>query len=333
MPVAPRPPGWHAGPVSAAATLTRRALPVLLGLVGVLLLCAGGLAAVASSSDAASGGRAASRHAAKHPAGTHPAARHSAATGHAARRVPATASTTGTAAAAPPAAAATPAGPLRVVSLGDSVPAGTACDCVPYASLYGRVLAERGHRTVTVTNDAVAGLTSAGLLASLSEPSTAADVAAADVVTVTIGANDFAQRACTWTGTPGSCYADTLASLRANLTRTLTRIAQLRGHRPTTVVLTGYWDVWKDGAVARRLGSAYVRVADTLTRLANAVISDVAHQEGAGYVDLYLPFKGPGDVDDTDLLAPDGDHPNQSGHALIAQSLLTIGAGPLRDTP
>jgi lysophospholipase L1-like esterase len=47
-------------------------------------------------------------------------------------------------------------------------------------------------------------------------------------------------------------------------------------------------------------------------------------------VSLYAPFKGDGTKNPTTLLAADGDHPNSTGHHLIASTLL---AGTPRPIP
>jgi len=219
-----------------------------------------------------------------------------------------------------------PLTPLRVVGLGDSVTAGSACRCTPFLDLYARTLASRTARTVQARNLGVPGQTSAGLLASLTLPSAASTaVRRADVVTITIGANDLDPEAITGggcTGDPGACYRDDIVGMARDVGRVLDRIRVLRGSRPTTLQVTGYWDVWQDGSVGRSNGFRYVSAADILTRLTNAALAGVAAEHGASYVDLFVPFRGPiGSDDDTGLLAPDGDHPDARGHLLIATAL------------
>lgn len=70
--------------------------------------------------------------------------------------------------------------------------------------------------------------------------------------------------------------------------------------------------------------------SDLLTRQVNAAIKSDAVAEHVAYVDIYTPFKGKdGDIDDTALLAPDGDHPSQAGHRVIANALAAVGYSPL----
>jgi lysophospholipase L1-like esterase len=239
--------------------------------------------------------------------------------------------------ATPPHAAVRAAHDLNVVALGDSVTSGGACDCVAFPELYGRQLAQERGVTVHVRNEGVGGLDSPGLLSSIDDPTsdTSRAVAAADIVLVTIGANDFGDHHDEITtgqcsGPEGmDCVADELAALRANLHGILDRTRALRADRPTAVLVTGYWNVFEDGDVARSRFPDVGRAATTrLTLRANAVIKADADQAGATYVDLFAPFEnrpeGP-----TPLLAPDGDHPNARGHALTARVLIAAGTSGL----
>jgi lysophospholipase L1-like esterase len=148
---------------------------------------------------------------------------------------------------------------------------------------------------------------------------------------VTIGANDFqdhhdevVERTCGTSAGP-DCVSDELDSMRSRLSRALTEIRTLRGDRPTTVLVTGYWNVFEDGAVARRAsGEAGLQASLTLTRRVNATIRGVAASAGAQYVDLFEPFQRRG-RDITSLMAADGDHPDAAGHALIARVLVDAG--------
>lgn len=217
-------------------------------------------------------------------------------------------------------------GVLHVVALGDSVPAGSGCGCTPFPVRYGRALAARSARPVQVHNDGVPGLTSATIAAMLQDGGTAArDVASAGLVIITIGANDFdssrADPSCP--GGAAGCFDATLVGLAQHLDAILARVAELRRYAPTTVLLTGYWDIWKDGQVAAKAGPDYVKTGETLTRRVNQQLQQAARRDQATYVDLVTPFRGTSDSDDdTELLADDGDHPNAAGHQAIADALL-----------
>lgn len=226
----------------------------------------------------------------------------------------------------------TPTSPWVLVSLGDSVPAGSACGCRPFPQLYAGQIGAHTGAHVTVRNNGMPGETSGGLREALrSSTALRSDVAAAQVITVTIGANDFAFS----TYRPGGCsalrcYRGALAQLGRNLDAILATIGRLAAARLPVVRVTGYWEIWRDGEVGRRSGATYMRVGDELTRLVNHVISEHASAHGAVYVDLYRAFHGlDGDRDDTSLLAADGDHPSRAGHELIGALLFATGLAPL----
>ena len=243
----------------------------------------------------------------------------------------------GTVMISPASAPATDSGALTLVSVGDSIPAGNNCQgCTPFVELFGRQLARDRASKVQVTNLGVGGSTSADLLQSLdTDGDDAATVSAADVVTVTIGANDFAPLLDAYSHCGGSeKWASTVDpefdDLRSNLTAILQRLTQLRDGRPATVLVTGYWNVFPDGDVALQdYGPAFEADSAALTRRVDSVIEEVTAAHNATYVDLLHAFKGTSENDDpTELLADDGDHPNQAGHQKISLALFAAVAAP-----
>ncbi len=250
-----------------------------------------------------------------------------------------------------PPRAATPAAPSAAVSssrmwtvvgLGDSITSGEACPgCTPFVDLYGREISRDTEVPTTVINLGVGGSTSDDLLESLAEGEAATAVRDADIVTVTIGANDFFPDLDTYlSGECGgddnlACFTPVLPELQDHLTATLQRIRELRAGQPTAVRVTGYWDVFLDGEVAAQTyGPSFRPDSSALTREVNAVIEEVTRSQDATYVDLFAPFKGEdGDLDPTPLLAEDGEHPNQDGHQQIADSLVHAGYAPLPAGP
>ena len=222
-----------------------------------------------------------------------------------------------------------------MVALGDSVTAGGPCGCTTFPTLYAQKVAyARGIHT-RVQNLGVNGEDSAQLLSAVRDSSstTSAAVRGAAIDLVTIGANDFSDQHDAVTG--GRCLADDstacvdqqLASMESNLEGILSAIRHLRAGRPTAVLVTGYWNVFEDGAVARKAFSDDgVRATRRLTALVNDGIRRAAMRGRATYVDLTVPFIGPRtSYDATSLLGPDGDHPNAAGHQLIATRLLAAG--------
>lgn len=229
-------------------------------------------------------------------------------------------------------------GTVHVVAIGDSVTAGTNCDCTPFPQLYAQDLANTYRVKAYVRNDGVAGETSADVLDDLkSDGGERHDIADGDIVVVTIGANDFggqydqvANGDCG--GASGlACARSGLAKLPDNLTAIVQQIRRLRHGAPTAILLTGYWNVFEDGDVAKQSMSARGRAeSDALSVATNQVVERVAQDQQATYVDLYSPFKGhDGSDDPTDLLADDGDHPNAAGHRVIAKALVRAGTAPL----
>ena len=173
---------------------------------------------------------------------------------------------------------------VSLVGLGDSVPAATGCPCTSFVELFGAGIAQRTGTSVRVDNLGVPGMTSTDLLTALSGGGPfASAVADADVVTITIGANDFQHVAATGAECPGSngvrCYRPTLRFMKGNLQSIIERIKVLRTRRPTDIQITGYWDIWADGAVARAKGYRYVEVGNDLTKLVNRSIAEVANAE------------------------------------------------------
>ncbi len=192
-----------------------------------------------------------------------------------------------------------------VVTLGDSVAAGSACDCEPFPDLYAH------SQRAASANLAVPGFTSGDVLAQLPGDRTA--LAAADEVLLMIGANDLA--AAFDAGDP---YSDAATTVRNQVMATITEIEQIH---PTRVIVLGYWNVVQDGQVGRAAyGEAGMRESARATAAANDALRAAAKGTGAIYVSTDVAFHGAdGTLDPTALLAADGDHPDAAGHELIAK--------------
>lgn len=220
----------------------------------------------------------------------------------------------------------TSSAPVSVVGVGDSVTAGTNCGCTDFVTQYANGLRNTsGHATVA-TNLGSNGATTTTVADALAgDPATRRAVAGAGVVLVTIGANDLVPLIKTWQshGCGHACYQPAVTAMGTRLDTVLGDIQRLRSSRPTLVLVTDYWNVFEDGQVAvSDYGHSFAPWSDTVTRAANTAIESSARTADDTFVDLYVPFKGDGDRDDTDLLASDGDHPDAAGTALIATVLL-----------
>ncbi|GAA4605400.1 lysophospholipase L1-like esterase [Actinoplanes octamycinicus] len=214
------------------------------------------------------------------------------------------------------------AGPIRaerdspvVVTLGDSVPAGTNCSCTPFPDLYARMLSPRA-RSV---NLAQSGFTTADVQEQLGRGGVRDSVRAASVVLVMAGANDMAAAFDEGDdfGTAAQRVGDAMASIVA---------AVRREHgSPVTVLVLGYWNVVKDGAVGlEAYGADGLRTAKQATSYDNDALRQAAEQAGATYLTTSPLFT----ADPTALLADDGDHPNAAGHQAIARMLYGVDPHP-----
>lgn len=214
---------------------------------------------------------------------------------------------------------------LRVVGLGDSVMAGTHCGCAGLAEEYGKALEARTGTQVRVTNLGTNGFVTTDVLHDLDhDPATRSAISQADLVVVTIGANDLVPELDQWqtTGCDSACFNGPAVQMGRNLQRVLAAITGLRIAHPGPVLVTDYWNVFTDGDVARQAGGqAQIDWTTEVTAVANQQICGAARSAGDTCVDLVAAFKG-GGADPTPLLAADGDHPNAAGVRAIVHELL-----------
>ena len=199
-----------------------------------------------------------------------------------------------------------------VVTLGDSVPAGTACDCDPFPVTYAHAV------DAVSDNLAVPGYTSADVLAQI--PGVRSRLAGASEVVLMIGANDLAAAF----DSDGS-YSDAAETMEQNVTASIRAIDAVRS---TPILVLGYWNVVQDGQVAEAsYGPAGVKRSVTATEYANDSLREAAEKTHATFISTDVAFHGTdGSKDPTGLLAPDGDHPNAAGHAAIAALLPPLSA-------
>ena len=221
---------------------------------------------------------------------------------------------------------------ITVVGIGDSVTSGYNCSCEAFVALYAAQLAAQDDVATSSANLGVPGWTSSQLLAAITKPGALRDqVAKADILLVTIGANDLnpleskGPASC-----PAACYTPLIHSAGHNVELIVDAARAANPAHPPTVLVTDYWNVFQDGDVGTaEHGAAFQSWSDALTRAESTQICDGARSAGATCVSLYAPFKGTGSINPTSLLAADGDHPNAAGHQLIASTLLAATPQPL----
>jgi lysophospholipase L1-like esterase len=246
------------------------------------------------------------------------------------------ASTTTTTTSPPPATAATASGgisrSITVIGIGDSVTSGYHCNCEAFVGLFATQLAAQDDVRTSSVNLGVPGWTSSQLLAAMTKPGAFRNqVAKADILLVTIGANDLnpleskGPASC-----PAACYTPLIHSAGHNVELIVDAARAANPAHPPTVLVTDYWNVFQDGDVGTaEHGAAFQSWSDALTRAESTQVCDGARSADATCVSLYAPFKGTGSINPTSLLAADGDHPNAAGHQLIASTLLAATPQPL----
>ncbi len=210
-----------------------------------------------------------------------------------------------------------------VVGFGDSVPAGAHCGCPSFLQQYAdRVGVATGTRPV-VDNLAVDGSTSADLVELTGTDRVRKAVAQATVVVIMAGANDYEEAfQAVGAGAASSRYEPVAAAVRENVSAA---IESIRSVNPAAaVVVADYWAAMEDGAVAQR---DYTRTQLSAARQATQSLNDalwsVKSAAGVAWVSTRQAFRDQGE-DDTDLLLPDGDHPNAAGTTVIADALAAV---------
>lgn len=249
--------------------------------------------------------------------------------------------TRATVAPAMPSPSATIAGPhLTYVALGDSLLYALYgdCDgCTSAAVIYGKQIGTDLGMPVEVHNLTMHnGLNSAGLLVYLKNGArigrdgedVLAAVAAADIVSVTIGFNDITYS-----------DRDNLPSLMTDYESTLDgilgRIVELRAGKPTMIRVT---QIYNNGIADKPENDpdgpgTGLHGWKQIVEAQNKVICRVAAKYKAGCVDIYHPYNGKDGTTSPaakGYLGADGTHPSQLGQEVIAAALAKSGYAPLR---
>lgn len=205
-----------------------------------------------------------------------------------------------------------------MLAFGDSVPAGGGGCYTNFVTEYARLLPV----PPLTWNHSVSGSTSSDLLVLINKPSILEQLSQASLVLIMTGANDYSglfDSVCVNNGP----YDLRRTILQNNLYAVVSKI---RAKNATTqIVLFDYWAAMKDGQVMiKEYTPSQIIAANMCTASANAAISGVVKElTGVKLLSTYAVFNEPnGEV--TNLLQPDGNHPNAAGHELIAQALLKL---------
>ena len=195
--------------------------------------------------------------------------------------------------------------------LGDSIGVGAGIQN-PKEANYGRIIANTNG--FIYYNDAVNGHTSAKLLSRMAEKDVIGHIKEADIISVTIGGNDFLKGnlpALAAQGLVGNYGAidDVVENVRQNFD---TAIATIRRYNKDAVILMQ--TLYNPIESAPLLGNVY---AEGISRL-NAVFTDYAenHPGEIEIVDVAAAFAGK-----SGLIAVDTIHPNAEGNLLIAKTV------------
>lgn len=222
---------------------------------------------------------------------------------------------------------------LHLVGLGDSIAGAGHCgECQSYVWRLGPLASDRLGRQVLVDNLARNDDFTAGRLSGLvtSDAPTRAALAAADIITIGIGWNDW-QGPCHWEGHEG-CLQRGQKTVERNLGVILDEIATLRAGAPTAIRVVTYADryagkpdlaeTWDAKDVDPARIEAMFR--DALASF-NAMSCEVAAAHDAVCVDVLPAFNGahgdrpiPSDLDGT-----------QAQMDLIASTIDAAGYAPL----
>jgi lysophospholipase L1-like esterase len=219
---------------------------------------------------------------------------------------------------------------VRYTALGDSLATGAGAD-TSYVAEYADWLEAETGSAVEVIDLAVNGWTSQDLLRELSsDASMRAAVAEAHVVTWSIGGNDLlAALPSLLQGTCGGsdgqdCIREAVEVAADSSEEVLDELLAIRGDRSDGLLTLGLYLPFVEAPhVAPFLGDLWTHL-DAFNRH----LTRMAHERGVPVADVADAFHGPdGDQDPVTrgLIAEDGLHPSDRGHAVIAHELAAAG--------
>jgi lysophospholipase L1-like esterase len=232
---------------------------------------------------------------------------------------------------------------LDYVAFGDSLATGYDGAYRSYVDRYAGLLGTDMGAEVNVNNLGVNGLTSGQLRTAIENDQRAKDaIEQSEVITVNIGANDLLQTRLRYkAGRCGGadnqdCLRQAVTDFRANWDVILDGITGLRSSDALIIRVADFYNPfvnldaplvsWPDD------GANDLSVFEKYLEQVNAHIVESSDAYGIPQARVREAFNGPnGDEDPNDkgYIHPDGLHPNDAGHAAIAQELRRLGYEPL----
>lgn len=233
---------------------------------------------------------------------------------------------------------------LKVVVIGDSIPANAPEDCVGctgFADLYGRALGRAAGKPVEVLNFADdTGLTVERLLRGASSLETYLSEADAIVVAIAHNSNELASdEPCgapltaagfpRWDAVDAECAAAAAARYRPLYERLFEQVAATRAGKPTILLTMNRYNDWI-GFRATHLSADEEQRTKVVLDAWNSMVCEAAEAHGFACADIYSAFNGTDGLRPSGrLLARDYTHPSQQGNDLIARVLVDLGFDPL----
>jgi lysophospholipase L1-like esterase len=221
------------------------------------------------------------------------------------------------------------------VALGDSLAAGAIAER-GYVPRFSELISQDTGKQILLTNLAVSGWQSSDLLSALkTDVRMRSAVQEAQVVTFDIGGNDllhanrlFLARNCGGNDNL-ECFREGVAQFKANWNEILAEITSLRGPNVAIVRTMNIYNPF----VAVQKAAGTFNVLRPFLEEVNSHIESTSAAAGISVADVYTAFNGPQHDQDAAAkgwMSADGVHPNDQGHAAIAEAVQGLGYSPLR---
>src|SRR5215217_7570328 len=238
-------------------------------------------------------------------------------------------------------AATVSTGSLDYVAFGDSLATGYGYNS--YVDRYAALLGTDTGANVNVNNLGMNGLTSGQLRATIENDQRAKGaIEQSEVITINIGANDLLQARSRYkAGYCGGadnqdCLRQAVTDFRANWDAILTIVTGLRSPDEAIIRVTDFYNpfVNLDGSMISwpDSGTTDFSIFEKYLEQVNSDIAESSNAHDIPHAKIHQAFNGPsgtGDPSDKGYMHSDGIHPNDGGHAVIAQELRRLGYEPL----